>query len=436
MTRSYLLLLLLLPLTTSAQETYFPPNTGTNWETVDPESLGWCTEAIPDLLSFLDTNNTKAFIVLKDGRIAIEAYFDSFTQDSLWYWASAGKSLTAFMVGLAQEDGLLDIDEATSTYLGEGWTACTPEQEASITVRHQLSMTTGLDDGSVDSDCTDPECLLYLADPGTRWAYHNAPYTLLDEVIANATSTSLNSFLINKLTLTIGLAGLYLPIGYNNVFFSTPRSMARFGLLAMSGGVWNGNVIMEDQDYFNAMVSPSQTINPAYGHLWWLNGQQSYMLPGLQLSIPGMIMPNAPPEAFNAMGKNGQFINVVPSQGLVLVRMGSLPGSSLFVPNFFNDDIWAHLNAVMCMPSSIDRTAPAPGLTLFPNPAAEVLTLTLPAEAAEGELRIVDVMGRVVRTIQVRGTTARMDLQDLAPGSYRCVLTIGNGRWVEGFVKE
>ncbi|MCB0771598.1 MAG: serine hydrolase [Flavobacteriales bacterium] len=435
MTRLLLLPLLLLPLFSHAQ-TYYPPNTGGEWETVDPESLGWCTEAIPELLSFLDTNNTKAFLVLKDGRIAIEAYFDSFTQDSLWYWASAGKSLTAFMVGLAQEDGFLDIDEATSTYLGEGWTNCTPEQEAAITVRDQLNMTTGLDDGVADSDCTDPECLQFLADPGTRWAYHNAPYTLLDGVIANATGTSLNSFLVNELTLTTGLAGLYLPVGYNNVFFSTPRSMARFGLLAMSGGVWNGNVIMEDQDYFNAMVSPSQTINPAYGHLWWLNGQQSYMLPGLQLSIPGMIMPNAPPEAFNAMGKNGQFINVVPSQGLVMVRMGSLPGSSLFVPNFFNDDIWVHLNAVMCMPNAIDAPAPAPGLTLFPNPAAEVLTLTLPSGASEGELRIVDTMGRVLLAKQVRTTTEHIDLRDLAPGSYRCLLTSGNGRVVEGFVKE
>ena len=429
MRRHYLLLLLLLPLTMRAQEFYFPPTSGSTWETVDPESLGWCTEAIPDLLNFLDTNNTKAFIVLKDGRIAIEAYFDSFTQDSLWYWASAGKSLTAFLVGLAQEDGFLDIDQPTSTYLGEGWTSCTPLQESAITVRHQLSMTTGLDDGSVDSDCTDPECLLYLATPGARWAYHNAPYTLLDGVIANATGVTLNNYLVNKLTLTTGLAGLYVQVGYNNVFFSTPRSMARFGLLAMNSGVWSGNVIMEDQDYFNAMVSPSQTINPAYGHLWWLNGQPSYMLPGLQFSVPGMVMPNAPPEAFNAMGKNGQFINVVPSQGIVLVRMGSLPGSSLFVPNFFNDAIWEHLNAVICAGTGITSRANYKGVPVFPQPASDVLHI---GTTALKQLTIVGMDGRSFNATWIMNEVA---VHQLPEGiyAYHAVMTDGTelrGRFV------
>ena len=431
----YLLLLLLLPLTTRAQEIYFPPTSGSTWETVDPESLGWCTEAIPDLLNFLDTNNTKAFIVLKDGRIAIEAYFDSFTQDSLWYWASAGKSLTAFLVGLAQEDGFLDIDQPTSTYLGEGWTSCTPLQESAITVRHQLSMTTGLDDGSVDSDCTDPECLLYLATPGARWAYHNAPYTLLDGVIANATGQGLNAYLFNKLSLPIGMYGTYLQLGYNNVLFSKPRAMARFGLMMMANGTWNGTPVMNDPAYFNAMITPSQALNESYGYLWWLNGQPSYMLPGLQWTIPGMLMPNAPPDAFNAMGKNGQVINISPSTGLVVVRMGDLPGG-IFVPNVYNDEIWQHLNAVMCIPTSIDAPAPAPGLTLFPNPAVDVLTVTLPAGATEGEMRIMDAMGRVVVTKEVQRTTESIDLSDLAPGSYRCLLTTGNARLVAGFVKE
>ncbi|MBK6945841.1 MAG: serine hydrolase [Flavobacteriales bacterium] len=74
--------------------------------------MGWCADQIPPLLQYLDSNNTKAFIVLKDGRIAIEHYFDTFTQDSVWYWASAGKSLTSFLVGLAQQD-----DRSTSTNL-------------------------------------------------------------------------------------------------------------------------------------------------------------------------------------------------------------------------------------------------------------------------------------------------------------------------------
>ena len=64
--------------------------------------------------------------MLKDGKIAIEKYFGTFTKDSLWYWASAGKTLTAFLVGQAQENGLLSISDSTSKYLGSGWTGLTP----------------------------------------------------------------------------------------------------------------------------------------------------------------------------------------------------------------------------------------------------------------------------------------------------------------------
>ena len=100
--RTIVLALLLTATAAQAQQTYFPPIVGNTWETVDPAALGWCTDQLPALNSFLQQNNTKAFIVLKDGRIAIEQYFGTFTQDSLWYWASAGKSLTAFLVGKAQ----------------------------------------------------------------------------------------------------------------------------------------------------------------------------------------------------------------------------------------------------------------------------------------------------------------------------------------------
>lgn len=53
----------------------------------------------------------------------------------------------------------------------------------------------------------------------------------------------------------------------------------------MEQGIWNGSVVMNDADYFNAMVTPSQSLNNSYGYLWWLNGQSNYMVPGLQVVI-------------------------------------------------------------------------------------------------------------------------------------------------------
>ncbi|MFO0361082.1 MAG: serine hydrolase domain-containing protein, partial [Flavobacteriales bacterium] len=265
-------------LSAHAQTLYFPPTTGSTWEITDPAELGYCQNKIDSLYDFLELQNSRAFILLKDGKIVLEEYFNGHNSSSLWQWASAGKTITAFMTGIAQQEGYLSIDEPTSNYLGEGWTTCTPEQEAAITIWHQLTMTSGLDDGVADPYCTNPECLTYLAEPGTRWAYHNGPYTLLDQVIENATGTTLNEYTNDKLKIPTGMTGGFFPVEFNNVFFSNARSMARFGLLILNQGTWDNTPIMTDEEYFNAMITPSQDINDSYGYLWWLNGQSSYML--------------------------------------------------------------------------------------------------------------------------------------------------------------
>src|SRR5690606_40158064 len=131
----------------AGQSLYFPPLAGDDWDTVSPASLGWCESEIPALYEALEDAGTKAFIVLQDGRIVLEHYVGTFTADSLWYWASAGKTLTAMLVGMAQERGFLSIDDPVTDYLGAGWTSCPPGEEALRTIRHQLTMTTGFDDG-------------------------------------------------------------------------------------------------------------------------------------------------------------------------------------------------------------------------------------------------------------------------------------------------
>lgn len=369
---------------------YFPPLSGDTWETINPEDLGWCQNKIDSLYAYLDDQDTKAFIVLKDGKIVLEQYFNGHLQNTPWYWASAGKTITSFMVGIAQQEDFLNINNPSSDYLGAGWTSCTPIQETAITVWHQLTMTSGLDD-SGDLGCTLPSCLQYLAPVGTRWSYHNAPYTLLDQVILGATGSTLNQYTTQKLKNPTGMTGSFVQVDQNNVFFSSARSMARFGLLVLNNGSWNNTPIMTDADYFNAMINTSQSLNIGYGYLWWLNGKENFMLPSSQFTFPGSIMPNAPNDMVSGLGKNGQFCNVVPSQNLVLIRMGEDPGGSP-VPFLMNDRIWEYMNDLVCAESGIEKDELQ--FNLFPNPSAGSVHLRTSED--QGIITIVNVFGYVV----------------------------------------
>jgi CubicO group peptidase (beta-lactamase class C family) len=331
--------------------TYFP-DSDENWQQLNTDSMGWDHTAIESLYTLLEENGTRGFVVLIDGKIALENYWgkgilniNPFTKKSDWYWASAGKTLTAFAIMKAQEEGFLSLSDKTSDHLGKGWTACTPQQEDAITIWHQMTMTSGLDDGVNDPFNTKPENLIYNAAPGTRWAYHNAPYTLLDTVVTSATNTNFDTYFKNKLRDKIGMNGYWTWLGDNHVYFSTPKSMARFGHLILHNGKWKEEQLLAVHDIVE-MTTKSQDLNEAYGYLWWLNGQNSYMLPGSQLKLSGSLFPDAPSDAFAGLGKNGQYLCIVPSKKMVLVRMGDNPDQSL-VPAAFLNDIWKKLNEVM-----------------------------------------------------------------------------------------
>jgi CubicO group peptidase (beta-lactamase class C family) len=418
----------------AAAQLYFPPIGVSDWETVSPSSLNWNLAAIDSLRDYLASQNTRAFVLLKEGRIAIEQYFGTFTKDSAWYWASAGKTLTSVLVGIAQQEGSLKISDTTSRWLGKGWTSTAPANEEKITIRNQLTMTTGLDDGVADPYCTEKSCLLYKADPGARWAYHNAPYTLLDSVLRASTGLTLNQYFLTRIAVKTGMTGLFFTSGYNNVFASTARSMARFGLLVLNRGAWNTTPVLSDTAYFRAMTSTSQSLNPSYGYLWWLNGKSSFMIPQTQIVFPGSVTPSAPPDMIAALGKNGQFVNVVPSMSLVFIRMGDAPDNSM-VPFQLNEEIWKRLNRVFGT-TGVDielEVAGQDGMTLvsYPNPfnASTVISARLP-EAGRVKLAVYDPLGREVAVLDegYRGAGAlrvTWEPRGLASGVYVCRLRSG-----------
>ncbi|WP_278035246.1 serine hydrolase domain-containing protein [Flavobacterium nitratireducens] len=329
--------------TTTSESMYFPPVSGTNWDTKSISALGWKQEAVQPLLDYLELKHTKSFIILVNGRIVMENYFNGHSATSNWYWASTGKTLTATLTGIAEQEGFININNKVSNYIGTAWTAETIDKENLITCKNLLTMTSGIED-IANGDDVSPSKLTYKADAGTRWVYHNV-YVKLQDVIAQATGQSWSNYFNAKLRDKIGMNGVWLPLDNNIVYFSNTRSMARFGLLMLNKGKWDDTVIL-NETFFNAATSTSQNINLSYGYLWWLNGKSSYHLPQSQLQFPGSIIANGPNDMFMALGKNDQKIYVIPSKKMVVIRMGDAADNVNLALSDFDDVLWQKINAL------------------------------------------------------------------------------------------
>ncbi len=205
-------------------------------------------------------------------------------------------------------------------------------------------MTTGLNEANFTSSL--PTDLTYLANAGTRWAYHNGPYTLLQSVVENATNTNFSDYFNEKIASKIGLNGFWFTTGDLHIYRSNTRSMARFGLLILNQGSWNTEQLI-NQTYFNAMTNTSQNINKSYGYLWWLNGKENFMKPSSQVVYDGSIIPNAPNDLIVALGANDQKIYVIPSKNMVVVRCGDSAGTTNLAISGFDNLLWEKINAVI-----------------------------------------------------------------------------------------
>ena len=104
-----------IPNPTPAETIYFPPLSGTTWETKSIASIGWKQSAVQPLLDYLALKNSKSFIILVNGRIVMENYFNGHDATAFWYWASAGKTLTSTLTGIAQQENLINTNRNCTT---------------------------------------------------------------------------------------------------------------------------------------------------------------------------------------------------------------------------------------------------------------------------------------------------------------------------------
>jgi CubicO group peptidase (beta-lactamase class C family) len=279
---------------------------------------------------FLRGTDTLAFVAVQDDRIVYERYFGDATRESLQTSFSAAKSFVSTLVGIAIDEGLIGgVDDPVTEYVPE--LAARDPRFRQITLRDLLRMSSGIryrEGGGFPWPFGDDTYTYYGADlrdialsrtriatpPGRTWQYNNFNPLLLGLVLERATGTSVSDFMAARLWQPLGAeADATWNLDSERSGFEKMESglnaravdYARFGLLFLHDGEWNGRRIVS-KDWVRAATRAGSPTDPAYyfnyRYFWWLDVEQ--------------------PGRFYAFGKYGQYIYVAPDADAVVVRLG------------------------------------------------------------------------------------------------------------------
>lgn len=297
---------------------------------------------------------TLAMALVHRGRLVAERYGPDTDADTTLISWSMAKSVTAAVIGLLVGDGLIDIDAPAPVPEFAG----TPK--AAITVRHLLAMKSGLEfiedyvDDSI-SHCIDmlfgagindhahyAASLPLLHEPGTVWNYSSGTSNILARIAGDALGgqEAMNRYMRTRLLDPIGMASATSKFDAAGTFvgssylYATAVDFARFGLLYLRGGTWDGDRLLPDgwADFSRSLVAvDDDPPHFGYGAHWWIWPDQ--------------------PGSLAAHGYEGQYIVVVPERDLVLVHLGKVPAEQ-------RPPLLASMRAVVdAFPTSVrDRT--------------------------------------------------------------------------------
>lgn len=320
-------------------ETYWPQ--GKEWASVTPEAAGMDAAKLDAAVKFAMEHSSKGLLVLRGGKIVAESYADDWNKDTASGIASATKSMVSTLVGMALDEGKFkSVDEPLADFAPQ----LKGTDKEALTLRHLLTMTSGLSPrGAERSNRGDQFEALWkmsLAEkPGTAWRYNTPAYHTVFRLLEKATGIKLDDYSQQKLFGPLGMehaSWAKVTSGDVTNYFHlecSTRDLGRFGLFALRCGQWEGKQLVS-KDYFKLATSPSQQLNPDYGFLWWLNAQESSGRRAARRSFPGL-----PHDLIAAMGREGQYVLILPSQDLVVVRQGDQPGEAAFAADLLKQVI-------------------------------------------------------------------------------------------------
>ena len=279
---------------------------------------------------------TKAIVVLHDGKLIAERYASGYGPDTPIWGHSLSKSITHALVGVLVNEGKLTIAQPAPI---AAWSA-PDDPRRTVTVDQLLRMTSGLPFDETDDPVNPMSRMWFLQNdaaafaaqqtlahpPGTAWAYSNVGYVLLSRIAMDAAgahdAAAAEQFFRNALFAPLGMRNAVIetdlagtPLGSSHVYASA-RDFARLGQLYLDDGVVNGKRILPEGW---AAYAHSQTLGTGYGAGFWTNLVNQGSVP--VWDAPWGI-PQLPRDMYYARGALGQYVIVIPSEHLVVARLG------------------------------------------------------------------------------------------------------------------
>jgi CubicO group peptidase (beta-lactamase class C family) len=320
-----------------------PVDTGDGWATATPRASGLdetlLVELVNSIATFEPTGLRQPYIhgllIAHRGELVVEEYFHGYGRETPHDSRSAGKTLASALLGAAIHQGAIaDVDQPVYPMFGGVDAFANPDpRKARITLRHLVTMSSGLDcdDGSYDSPGNEdimqnqdeqPDWYRYTLDlamvrePGEAGVYCTAGLNLLGAAITQATGTSLTRFFHEEFAEPLGISHYHMNLSPTEQAYMgggirlRPRDFLKLGQLYLDGGVWNGRrIVSEDWVRESAEAHASLNTSEDYGFAWW---RQSYAVGGRSI------------DTYYASGNGGQLLFVVPELELVtLIHAGN-----------------------------------------------------------------------------------------------------------------
>ena len=322
---AYCLIIFFVAISLRAQPTTPPYWPTSGWRTATPESQGIDSGVIADAINSARQQglNIHSLLVVRNNYIVAEAYFFPYDGKAPHDLASVTKSITSTLIGLAIEaKKIKSVEQKALSFFSKNKIAKKDARKEKITIEHLLTMSSGLNCISKGGEPTLWEMLNQpnnvqhmldlpmVAEPGSNFVYCSGGMHLLSAILTQATGGKAEEFAKRLLFEPIGIKQAIWPVdpqfinhGFGNLHL-LPRDMARLGVLMMNQGTWDNHHVINSEWVANATRSHIKTGNPRdYGFGWWINA-------------PGNPIP------YEASGRGGQQISVLPAKNTVIVFNG------------------------------------------------------------------------------------------------------------------